>query len=134
MSLFSDSNMVAECTVFENNLCGVEGGAIKAHRNSMVNITNSRFFTNRAIGADGGAIILEDLSRFMSENNQFVGNKAGLGGGAIMIIDHSSFDDQGSDFIDNIAADNGKSVNHLLIMQFKIVLLQLQEETSSLGH
>ena len=31
----------------------------------------------------------------MSENNQFVGNRAGLGGGAIMIIDHSSFTDQG---------------------------------------
>ena len=96
-----------ENSTFEYNSCAVEGGAIRAHRNSILIIADTVFHSNKALGADGGAIFLEAESQLRSDSCQFIGNTAALGGGAVMVVDHSSYSDTGSTFINNSAADNG---------------------------
>ena len=68
---------------------------------------HSIFKNNKALGADGGAIFLEDESSLESDSCHFLGNTAALGGGAVT-VDHSSYTDTGSIFANNSTADNGK--------------------------
>ena len=91
-----------------NNSCGAEAGAIRAYRNSTLKISYSIFRNNKALGADGGAIILEDESSLVSHRCWFIGNTAASGGRAVMVVDHSSYTDTGSNFMNNTAADNGR--------------------------
>ena len=42
-------------------------------------VHHTAFHSNKALGADGGAIFLEDESHLMLHNCQFVGNTAALG-------------------------------------------------------
>ena len=83
-------------------------GAIRAHGNSSFNIYRSIFRNNKALDADGGAIILKEESQLQSDRCQFIDNTAALGGGAVMVIDHSSYTDKRSIFTHNIAVDNGR--------------------------
>ena len=108
ISVIQDSTLLVENSTFANNSCGVEGGAIRAHRNASLTIFHTIFLGNKALGADGGAIFLEDESKLISGSCQFIGNTAALGGGAVMVIDHSSYSDTESNFTHNTAADNGK--------------------------
>ena len=97
-----------ENSIFENDSCTVEGGAIRAHRNSSLTVSGSIFRNNIALGADGGAIFLESESELITVSCQFLGNTAALGGGAVMVLDHSSYNDTGSTFTSNTASDNGR--------------------------
>ena len=102
------SSLLVKNSVFINNLCGIEGGTISAYRNSTLEIFHSIFKNNKALGADGGAIFLEDESSLESDSCHFLGNTATLGGGAVTVVDHSSYTDTGSTFANNSAADNGR--------------------------
>ena len=107
---FQSQNIVFLClenSIFEYNSCAVEGGAIRLHRNSSLNVSHSILKNNKALGTNGGAIFVEDDSSLLSYDCQFIGNTAALGGGAVMVIDHSSYSKAESVFISNIAADNG---------------------------
>ena len=113
--LSEHSSLSVEHSVFVNNSCGVEGVAIRANRNCTLNISHSAFRNNQALGADGGAIYLEDESKLETDNCQFIGNTAALGGGAVMVVDHSSYTDTGSTFVNNSAADNGAFITSQMI-------------------
>ena len=115
ISISGHSFLLLENSTFEHNSCLVEGGAITAHRNCSLNISHSIFRNNKALGADGGAIFLEDESSLESERCQFLFNTAALGGGAIMVVDHSSYTDTGSTFVNNTAADNGRFTKSLFL-------------------
>ena len=101
-------SLLVKNSTFINNSCGVEGGVISAYWNSTLEVSNSIFKNNKALGADGGAIFVEDESNLKVDSCEFIGNTAALGGGAVMVIDHSSYADTGSTFTNNTAADNGK--------------------------
>ena len=98
ISAIEHSFLLVESSTFANNSCGVQGGAVRAHRNTSLMISHTIFRGNKALGADGGAIFLEDESKLISDNCQFIGNTAALGGGAVMVINHSSYTDIGSTF------------------------------------
>ena len=120
-----NSSLLVKDSVFINNSCGVEGGVISAYRKSTLEISNSIFWNNKAEGADGGAIFLEDESKLESNSCQFIGNIAALGGGAVMVVDHSSYSDTGSTFTKNTAADNGKFITYIMIYHFKFILMYI---------
>ena len=106
--VFERTSLLLENSIFEANSCELEGGAIKAHRKSILTFYQSTIINNKALRADGGAVIVEDESRLETDSCEFIGNTAALGGGAVMVLDHSFYTDTGSTFINNTVADNGK--------------------------
>ena len=102
-----DSFLLVKDTLFENNQCGVDGGAIKAYNNASLLITNSTFIKNKSFGSDGGAIFLGDRSQMKSIKCTFWDNTAAMQGGAVMVTDSSTFRDLESSFIFNTAYNYG---------------------------
>ena len=111
ISILEHSIVLVESSTFESNSCGIEGGAIRAHRNTRLNISHSILHSNTALETDGGAIFLEAESQMISDSCQFIGNTAALGGGAVMVRDHSSYADMGSTFINNTANSGGRAIS-----------------------
>ena len=98
--------LVDKNTVFDNNTCGTDGGAIRAYSNTTLNITNSYFIGNKA--SRGGVIFLENHCDMTMEDCIFSGNVAASGGGAIMVMGHSGYSDTGTSFNNNTASDASK--------------------------
>ena len=103
-----NTSLTIQKTVFENNSCGTEGGAIYAIQWSYVLLINSTFIKNRSFGSDGGAIFILRKNKMISENCRFSGNTAAMEGGAVMVTDSSIYYDIGSLFLDNTASNYGK--------------------------
>ena len=102
-----NNSLIIQNTVFENNFCGMYGGAIEAIQLNYILLINSTFTENRSFGSNGGAIFLSNRNKMVSKNCTFRNNMAALEGGAIMITDSSSYRDVGSWFFNNSASNQG---------------------------
>ncbi|GMH43758.1 hypothetical protein BSKO_11692 [Bryopsis sp. KO-2023] len=71
----------------ENEACGWDGGAAFLYKTEAVNVTNSRFYANKASsrGSDAGAITIQDVSKAILTHTEFVNNTASGKAGAAKI-------------------------------------------------
>jgi hypothetical protein len=69
-------------STFANNSCGADGGALRAHTDSIVLISGCTFVGNYA-SSEGGAIDASSAGRFTIINSTLTGNSAGTVAGAV---------------------------------------------------
>jgi predicted outer membrane repeat protein len=104
---------IDNCT-FSHCVGCVAGGAIQVRDLAVLNITNSRFTSNRVADLDGmsgrgGAIAVVKNAKATVYVSLLQNNTAAFGGGAIFAADQASFDIINSTFLSNIAANHNRT-------------------------
>lgn len=94
-----------------NNTADGGAGVIGASGSSTVNIIDSLFKLNRALGTDGGALFLENAARAKIEQTYFHNNSANSRGGAVYQTDSAELQITNSEFKENDAQDGGAIYN-----------------------
>ena len=95
--------------LIDNNFTGntaMNGGALRVTR-IKITLKGCRMIDNSA-KQDGGAIKVHVQTVINMASVQFVNNTAGSGGGAVMVLDHSELQDTGSIYIQNLARGFGE--------------------------
>ena len=91
----------------DKNNCQRNGGVIKTTRNSSVDVENSYFIGNIAVGSSGGVAQMETDGAMTTKNCTYYDNTAASQGGVMLFLDGSIYMDTGSKFVNNKASDIG---------------------------
>ncbi len=84
-AISNDGTLTIEDSVFDNNVAGVDGGAISNRNSGTLQIFGTTFRSNTA-AQDGGAIVTMDSASTTIVNSTFSANSARRHGGAISTV------------------------------------------------
>lgn len=116
-AIYNDGTLTIVDSIFTGNRANIEAGAIYNNDDQILNITNSSFTDNRALGDDGGAI--DNHGIVTISGTTFADNHAdGDDGGAIWNDDDALLIISDSIFTLNSASDEGG-----IIMNFGTITL-----------
>ncbi len=113
LTILAASNVtINACKFYFNKATGwtfpAIGGAILASQNVTINIAQSEFIGNSAVGGLGGAICVHQNVIFTTTQSEFIGNTAAGGqGGAICVFNNSQLEVHSSLFTNNTAFQGG---------------------------
>ncbi|MFY0675158.1 MAG: choice-of-anchor D domain-containing protein, partial [Bacteroidia bacterium] len=107
--IYSESNLVIDNCIFENNETDENGGAIFMNSNAVLNLSNSAFRSNSA--SNGGALFL--MERATINNCEFSENNTIDDGGAVFIENSDTSVFVNCTFYENDADSNGGAISLL---------------------